>query len=84
VIVGLAAVSSVKNFGNLCQHTLALSGVFTLDGAQDTGVEVTIEDLSTDFIKRALNGLDLPDDVNAVLIFFQHPLNAADVSFNGF
>jgi hypothetical protein len=82
--VGLAAIGSVENFGNLCQHTLALGRVFTLDCAQDTGIKVAIKDLSADFVERALDGLDLPDDVDTIFVFFQHPLNAADMSFNGF
>jgi hypothetical protein len=80
----LISIGGVKHFGDLVQNALAFRRVAALNGAEDTGIEMSIQDLCADFVERALDGLDLPDDVDAVFILFQHPLNSADVSFNGF
>jgi hypothetical protein len=43
-----------------------------------------IQDSSAYFVQRRLNCLDLPNDINTVLIFFQHMLDASYVTLNGF
>jgi hypothetical protein len=43
---------------------------------------VAFQNHGADFVKRSLNRLNLPDDVNAIGIVFYHALDAADVTFD--
>ena len=57
------------------------SAIIAADRGGDAGVQVLIEDDLLHLAQRSLHRADLLDNVDAVLIFLDHALNAAHVSF---
>jgi hypothetical protein len=45
---------------------------------------MSVQDSGADLVQCCLDCLDLADDVNTILVFFEHPLDAPDVTFDGF
>ena len=51
-------------------------------GAHHTGVGVSVEQSEHDLVQGGLGGADLGEDVDAVAVVFDHPLDPADLPFD--
>jgi NADPH-dependent curcumin reductase CurA len=60
---------------------LPFGSILTTDGGDHAGIEVFFEDIGTDLVQSCLDCLNLPDDIYAVGVFFQHALNSAQMPF---
>jgi len=65
-------------------HTLALFRLLAANGSYDTAIQVIGKDDAVELFERALDSLGLLDDVNAVRIILNHPLDSAHMAFNRF
>jgi len=75
--------SRFKNIHDLVEDAFSFLRIFAADGSGDTGVEVLLEDDGSDSVESGLDSLDLADDVDAVFVFLEHSLYAADVTLGG-
>jgi len=71
-----------KYFGYFFQYPGSFFGVIALDCGQQARIEVPIQQVDADFIQGSLHGLDLADNVYAVLVVFQHALDSTDMPLN--
>jgi hypothetical protein len=70
------------DFCDLSQHALPLSHVFAPHRCDQAGVDMAVEDAGVEFAQRGLDGLDLPDQIDAVGVTLHHPLYSADVALD--
>lgn len=77
--MGSVPVGGIEYLSDLIEDSLPFRRVTALDGAQNAGVQVPIQNLGADLVERTLDGLDLADNVDAIFILLQHPLNPTDV-----
>jgi hypothetical protein len=80
----LNMVGGLKDIADLFEDTFSLIRIFTAHGRDDAGFQVLVKEKGRGFAKRGLNGLDLADDIDTIGAFFQHALDAAQVSFSDF
>lgn len=81
LLVCLLPVRRFEDFQHFFEHPLAFGGVFALDGGDDAGFQMGVQDLGANFVESRLHSLNLADDVYAVGIFSDHADDAAQMAF---
>jgi hypothetical protein len=61
-----------KDFCDFLEDPFAFLAIVTLDGSDDAGIQVLLQDPGADLVKSRFHSLDLTDDIDAIGIFLHH------------
>ena len=75
-------VSGAGEARHRADQLIDLIGLAFLDGVDDTALDVILEEKQPDLVQGRLDGVDLGQDIDAVLVFVDHARDSADLSLD--
>jgi len=80
----LECIRRVEDLEQFMDDALAFIGLLATQGSGDTAIQVIRKNDAVELFEGALDGLRLLEDVDAIGIFLNHPLDAAHMPLDAF